>query len=163
MVPVSALEATSNAFVGHQSGRFQALHAPGSVVEWRDVFCESPFVLAVPSPVGDLELTYGCFLVVAKPALVSAGIATTIEVPLCLILSFAAARPLARYLSGSEAVAAITARMWRTVDWVSSLCSAAWPYYRVSELAPAPSVTSCTPSPPVWPHSCSQPCPTGED
>jgi hypothetical protein len=56
--------------------------------------------------------------VVAKPALVSAAIALAVEVPMCLILSFAAVKPFARYLGGSSKVAAITEHMWKTFDWV---------------------------------------------
>jgi hypothetical protein len=52
-----------------------------------------------------------------KPALISATAALVIEVPICLILSLVACEPFARYLSGSDTVAAITARMWRTIDW----------------------------------------------
>ena len=36
---------------------------------------------------------------------------------ICIYLSLRGARPFALYLSGSPAVAKITARMWRTLDW----------------------------------------------
>lgn len=40
-----------------------------------------------------------------------------IEVPLCIFLSFFGCKPFAHYISESDAVAAITAHMWRTIDW----------------------------------------------
>jgi hypothetical protein len=52
-----------------------------------------------------------------RPALFSTLIALVIEVPLCLAFSFWLTRPFARYLSGSDTVAKITAQMWRTIDW----------------------------------------------
>ena len=52
-----------------------------------------------------------------RPAFVSCGIALCIEVPLCILLSTVGAKPYARWLSNSEDVAKIAARMWRTIDW----------------------------------------------
>ncbi|KIO24039.1 hypothetical protein M407DRAFT_213466 [Tulasnella calospora MUT 4182] len=54
---------------------------------------------------------------IARPALRSAVIALLVEAPLCLVFSFALVKPFAKYLSNSDVVAAITARMWRTIDW----------------------------------------------
>lgn len=54
---------------------------------------------------------------IARPALRSVLIAIIVEIPLCLSFSFALVRPFAKYLSNSDVVAAITARMWRTIDW----------------------------------------------
>lgn len=99
IVPVSALEATSNAFVGHRWGEYlrrqEVRSAANSAVPntWRDV------------------------IFVARPALVSTAIALLVEVPMCLALSFGGVEPFARYLSASEEVAKITANMWRTIDW----------------------------------------------
>ncbi|BGP38833.1 hypothetical protein JCM10449v2_002771 [Rhodotorula kratochvilovae] len=99
MVPVQALEATSNAFVGHRWGRYLRrlqLAGEGGV-----------------TPAGSWRDAYG----IARPALLSIIIALIIEVPLCLGLSFGGARPFARYLSASDEVARIVQHMWKTIDW----------------------------------------------
>ncbi|GAA6055934.1 hypothetical protein JCM3770_005601 [Rhodotorula araucariae] len=95
MVPVQALEATANAFVGHRWGRYLRRRqlSSGEETSWRDA--------------------YG----IARPALLSVIIALIIEVPLCLGLSFGGARPFARYLSASDEVAGIVQHMWKTIDW----------------------------------------------
>ncbi|GAA5986217.1 hypothetical protein JCM11641_002893 [Rhodosporidiobolus odoratus] len=99
MVPVQSLEATSNVFVGHCWGRYLKRRQVATknrtawIGSWRD-------------PLG-----------IARPALISVAIALFIEVPLCLILSFGAAQPFARYLSASDEVARIVQRMWKTIDW----------------------------------------------
>lgn len=54
---------------------------------------------------------------VVRWAFYSVLIVLIFEVPLCLLMSFLGARPFARYLSGSDAVSKIAARMWRTIDW----------------------------------------------
>ena len=54
---------------------------------------------------------------IIRPALTAAAVALAIEIPICLFLSFLGSKPFARYLSGSDAVATITAHMWRTIDW----------------------------------------------
>lgn len=54
---------------------------------------------------------------IVKPALWSSTLALLFEVPLAIFLSRFGARPFAYYLSGSEKVAGITERMWRTIDW----------------------------------------------
>lgn len=121
MVPVSALEATSNAFVGHHWGiykreRVEAIKngQPGT---WRDVRCkfQSHFI---PFWIEPLTAVSSLCVVVAAPALRSAWLALAFEVPLCLIMTFAAVKPFAYYLSGSEEVAIVTTHMWRTIDWV---------------------------------------------
>lgn len=43
--------------------------------------------------------------------------ALVVEIPLCILLSTVGAYPYALWLSNSPAVAKITARMWRTIDW----------------------------------------------
>ncbi|KAL8284029.1 hypothetical protein RQP46_005142 [Phenoliferia psychrophenolica] len=96
MVPVQALEATANAFVGHQWGAYLA--------ERQD-------------PDVDMRPGWGDVFFVMIPALKSTAIAVLVEVPLCLILSFAAARPFAKYLSDSDEVAMIVQRMWKSIDW----------------------------------------------
>ncbi|KAG8911619.1 hypothetical protein FRC01_005616 [Tulasnella sp. 417] len=40
-----------------------------------------------------------------------------VEVPLCLVFSFALVKPFSKYLSNSDVVADITTRMWKTIDW----------------------------------------------
>jgi Na+-driven multidrug efflux pump len=96
MVPVQALEATSLAFIGHEWGRWRqsiGVDMRRAKVEWRTIFQ------------------------IIRPALISLVIALAVEIPLCIFLSLFGARPFARYLSNSDAVANITARMWRTIDW----------------------------------------------
>ncbi|KAH6892206.1 hypothetical protein B0T10DRAFT_537316 [Thelonectria olida] len=97
MVPVQALEATSLAFVGHRWGSWRrdigkTMRRPGRV-PFRTIFR------------------------ITKPALLSLVIAVCVEVPLAIFLSVWGAESFARYLSGSDAVAEITAQMWRTIDW----------------------------------------------
>ncbi|KAH8427611.1 uncharacterized protein LDX57_005323 [Aspergillus melleus] len=91
MVPVQALEATSLAFVGHVWASFKN----------NDIQCGK----------------YRKFLVTTRPALLAAFIAMVIEVPLCIFLAIFGCKPFAFYLSQSEAVAEITAHMWKTIDW----------------------------------------------
>ncbi|KAH6629581.1 hypothetical protein C7974DRAFT_434096 [Boeremia exigua] len=98
MVPISALEATTLTFIGHSWGQVRASldylndsvqpHLPSRQL-WR----------------------------IVRWAFYSIGIVLVFEVPLCLLMSFLGAEPFARYLSGSEKVAKIAARMWRTIDW----------------------------------------------
>lgn len=52
-----------------------------------------------------------------RPALICAALSLAVEVPLAISLSLAGAHSFARYLSNSESVAAVTAHMWRTIDW----------------------------------------------
>ncbi|KAF9053440.1 hypothetical protein BJ165DRAFT_1447523 [Panaeolus papilionaceus] len=92
MVPVQALEATSNAFVGHRWGIYQESKSD-SRATWYDV------------------------RYITAPALKSVCIALLIEVPLCIGLSFQGARLFARYLSNSDEVAEVTAMMWRSIDF----------------------------------------------
>lgn len=56
-------------------------------------------------------------LAIIRPALISAGTALLVEIPLCLLPGFVACEPFAFYLSGSRTVSKITAHMWRTIDW----------------------------------------------
>lgn len=98
MVPVMALEATTLTFVAHSWGRFRATFSTAADVtkpraSWRDIFNMSRW------------------------SIYSIGIALTIEIPLCLIMSLTGAKSFAYYLSDSEQVSRIAARMWRTIDW----------------------------------------------
>lgn len=95
MVPVYALEATSNAFVGHRWGIFQQSN-PG----WES------------SPASWSQIKF-----IVTPALRSVGIALFVEIPLLVALSLRGAEPFAKYLSNSDEVAKITAMMWRSIDW----------------------------------------------
>jgi len=62
-------------------------------------------------------VSWKTILTIIQPALFSILIALTVELPLCLFLALFGARPFARYLSGSNTVAKITAHMWQTIDW----------------------------------------------
>jgi Na+-driven multidrug efflux pump len=94
MVPVQALEATSNTFVGHRWGIYQQ-----------------------SKPFPDTRASWGDLKFVTAPAFKSVVIALLVECPLCLALSIKGAGPFAKYLSNSDEVAAITAMMWRSIDW----------------------------------------------
>jgi Na+-driven multidrug efflux pump len=96
MVPVQALEATSNTFIGHSWGEFNK-----SIRHGAEEFIATPRQL--------WNITRWAFYSVA--------VALMVEVPLCLLMSFLGARPFARYLSGSDEVAEIAAHMWQTIDW----------------------------------------------
>ncbi|KAL8720599.1 MAG: hypothetical protein Q9225_002563 [Loekoesia sp. 1 TL-2023] len=100
MVPVQALEATALAFVGHAWGRWR-----------KDIGVESR------RPRMDKK----SFVAIARPALTSAAVALAFEAPICICLAVWGCRPFAKYLSGEDAVADITARMWRTIDWLGNL------------------------------------------
>lgn len=95
MVPVQTLEATASAFVGHAWG------------QWRSENRSTQKTKATWSEIRNIT----------RPSLVSLSISVAVEVPLCLFLSFYGARPFAFYLSNSDAVADITAHMWKTIDW----------------------------------------------
>ena len=98
MVPVSALEATTLTFIGHSWGQVRAgLNGLGASLTPR---------------LSTHQLWY-----VVRWAFYSVLIVLIFEVPLCLLMSFLGARPFARYLSGSDAVSKIAARMWCTIDW----------------------------------------------
>ncbi|UNI18613.1 hypothetical protein JDV02_004868 [Purpureocillium takamizusanense] len=92
MVPVSALEATTLAFVGHAWGRCRR---------------QTPYS----------RMSFSSLCGVVQPALISVGLALAFEIPLCVGLSAAGSRAFARYLSGSDAVAKVTEHMWRSLDW----------------------------------------------
>lgn len=96
MVPVSALETTTLTFVGHSWSR------------WR-----TDIGITTLRPRASLA----SLCRIARPAFISAGVALAFEVPLCIFMYLVGARSLARYLSGSDEVAQVTARMWRTLDW----------------------------------------------
>ncbi|OTA56071.1 hypothetical protein K449DRAFT_376110 [Hypoxylon sp. EC38] len=97
MVPVQSLEATSLTFIGHRWGSWRcyigkATRRPGSV----------PFRTVIR---------------IAKPALISLGIALMVEVPFAIFLSLWGIKSFAKYLGQSDDVADITAYMWRSTDW----------------------------------------------
>ncbi|TQN67770.1 hypothetical protein CSHISOI_07675 [Colletotrichum shisoi] len=96
MVPVQALEQTSLAFVGHAWGA------------WRR---------AIGVETLQPRASKGAIIKIVRPAVKSLVIALAIEVPMCLFLTYFGARPFARYLSGSDEVAEVTAMMWRSLDW----------------------------------------------
>lgn len=96
MVPVQALEATTLTFVGHSWGYFRS---------------------NLPSNVTKHQASLHQIWSITRWALYSVVIVLSIEVPLCLLMSFLGVRPFAYYLSSSESVARITVHMWRTIDW----------------------------------------------
>ena len=98
MVPVMALEATTLTFVGHSWGKFRA--RVGTSAD------------AVKPRASGTQI-WG----VVRWAFYSIVLVLLVEIPLCLLMSFLGAKPFARYLSGSEEVSRIAARMWRTIDW----------------------------------------------
>ncbi|RYP60770.1 hypothetical protein DL769_007971 [Monosporascus sp. CRB-8-3] len=63
------------------------------------------------------EADLGTIFEIVKPATKSLSIALVVEISLCIFLSVFGVRPFAHYLSGSDAVAGVTAYMWRTIDW----------------------------------------------
>ena len=112
MVPVNALEATSNTFVGHRWGIYQSSKPiQSSRASISDIRCN--FNLCI------LPLLFSNIvsLVITAPALRSVVIVLLIECPMCIALSIRGAGPFARYLSNSDEVAAITAMMWKSIDW----------------------------------------------
>ena len=98
MVPVMALEATTLTFVGHSWGRFRASFGQ---------------IDGSSTPAATTRQVFS----IVRWAVYSVVIVVLIEVPLCLAMSFAGAKSFAYYLSGSEEVSRIAARMWRTIDW----------------------------------------------
>lgn len=97
MVPVQALEATSLTFIGHNWG------------VWRNEAAAQH----TRKPIATLKQIRQ----IINPAILSCTLALAVEVPICLFLSFFGAKRFALYLSASDTVSAITARMWRTIDW----------------------------------------------
>ena len=98
MVPVMALEATTLTFIGHSWGKFRAaLDTAGHAAKPR--------------------ATARQIWSIARWAIYSIVVVLLIEIPLCFLMSFFGAQSFARYLSGSDRVARIAARMWRTIDW----------------------------------------------
>ncbi|KAF2731521.1 hypothetical protein EJ04DRAFT_498574 [Polyplosphaeria fusca] len=96
MVPVQALEATTLTFIGHSWGKFRAtFNLDGA----------------------DVQASWYQLWKITRWAFYSVCIALIVEIPLCLLMSFLGARPYAHWLSGSDAVADITAHMWQTIDW----------------------------------------------
>lgn len=96
MVPIQALEATSLQLVGHNWGDWRrkiGTSTRRAKAQWKDV------------------------LIITRPAVLSSLLALVVEVPVAIFLSLFGARRFARYLSGSDEVADITAYMWRTIDW----------------------------------------------
>ncbi|RCI13925.1 hypothetical protein L249_8144 [Ophiocordyceps polyrhachis-furcata BCC 54312] len=98
MVPIHALEATTLTFVGHNWG----------------LWCKD----MENSPAGTCQrATIKSLYRITRPAFLSIGIALAYELPIYALISAVGARSFARYLSDDDGVAAVTARMWRTLDW----------------------------------------------
>jgi hypothetical protein len=112
MVPVSTMEASSLAFVGHAWGdwrRFVGVELRRVTAKKRDIL-RKPFRI-VPKTVAERPTG------ITRPALVSVIIIVIVEVPLCIFMSLFGCKRFALYLSGSEKAAEITAHMWQTIDW----------------------------------------------
>lgn len=127
-VPVQTFEASSLAFVGHRWGNWRAgvgVEVSKASASWKDVKCKSVYRLRMTisflmciclnARIGSIDR----FIVIARPAFVALALALVVEVPLCLSLSLATngTASFAFYLSQKHSVAAITAHMWRTIDW----------------------------------------------
>ena len=96
MVPVQALEATALQFIGHNWG------------DWRrrmDISTRKP-----RASLKDIQN-------ITRPALRSLTLALIFEVPIAIFLTLFGAKPFARYISGSDQVADVTAYMWQSLDW----------------------------------------------
>jgi Na+-driven multidrug efflux pump len=116
MVPVSTMEATSLAFVGHAWGAWRR----NVGVEVRRVTAKRQDILRKHSHRHTVCQTGSSSVFVTeigRPALISVVVILIVEVPLCIFMSLFGCEPFALYLSGSEQVAAITAHMWQTIDW----------------------------------------------
>lgn len=96
MVPVQTLEASTLTFVGHEWGKWRAEVGP---------------TLKRPKAVKEDLIR------ITKTAWISCAVALSIEIPVCIFLSFWGIESFALFLSGSEAVAKITQHMWKTIDW----------------------------------------------
>jgi len=103
MVPVQSLEATALTFIGHAWGL------------WRE---------SIGVATRQAQASWPVILRLIRPALISLVLALIVEVPLCLFLTLFGAKPFALFLSNNEKVAAITARMWKTIDWCYILYAA---------------------------------------
>lgn len=145
MVPVSALEATTSTFVGHEWGAFWTRSSANTKASWHDLIgkhllfyllidhsslkhpppgsrrfrfrhlLHSPSVpnASASAPASHHPKSHG----ILRPSLHSIILALLFELPLCLLFSLWLAYPFALYLTQNPVVAAITTRMWRTIDW----------------------------------------------
>ncbi|CAE6437833.1 unnamed protein product [Rhizoctonia solani] len=132
MVPINTLAATASTFVGHEWGlwRERAISRGSTQASLTDIIGHewglwreraisrgstqaSLTDIIGPRKFFSTHKSSGIF----RPALISTFVALVIEVPLCLAFSFGLTRPFARYLSGSDTIAKITAHMWRSIDW----------------------------------------------
>lgn len=94
MVPILALEATSNTFVGHRFAEYKECRKGTSqLATWREVKW------------------------ITRPAILSALIGLIYEAPVCLFLSLYGIRPFAFFISNSEIAADVVQMMWRSIDW----------------------------------------------
>ncbi|KAF2787356.1 hypothetical protein K505DRAFT_257896 [Melanomma pulvis-pyrius CBS 109.77] len=117
MVPVQALEATTSTFIGHSWGAFLKTVDTPSMPSPRQTPFERLRNFAGIDRAVTPHATWRQLFSITRWALYSVCIALAIEIPLCILMTFFGALPFARYLSGSDTVAHITAHMWRTIDW----------------------------------------------
>lgn len=96
MVPVLSCEATALQFIGHTWGHWRrkiGVETRKATASWTELFG------------------------ITRPAFKSLILVVVFEVPICIVLSHTGAWSFAHYLSGSDEVAAVTARMWKSLDW----------------------------------------------
>ncbi|KAF1991697.1 hypothetical protein K402DRAFT_409807 [Aulographum hederae CBS 113979] len=125
MVPVSALEAATLTFVGHAWGRWrkeQSLQFVDGASPTTNTDTEEEITVEPrhhqrqPGPQRPTA-SWPALKTITTPALLSSALALTIEIPLAIFLATYGAHRFAFYLSRSSSVAALTAKMWRTIDW----------------------------------------------
>lgn len=108
MVPVQAAEATALTFVGHGWGQLKQGSDPQRR-SWSSLYGTTRF----PSNSSRMLTFAGA----VRPALLSAGIVLTIEIPLLIFMSLYGCESFALWLSNSPHVSKIVGHMWRTIDW----------------------------------------------
>ncbi|KAI8917535.1 hypothetical protein DFJ77DRAFT_488310 [Powellomyces hirtus] len=92
MVPAGAFEQAALAFIGHAWGKYKVQAAQKGSNDDADVN-------------------------VVRPAMISFLYTLIIEAVLALLMSFVLIKPFAQYLSGDAAVAELTTRMFKQLDW----------------------------------------------
>src|SRR5271168_4675609 len=117
MVPVLSLEATSSAFVVVEVSSSKVIKVKGPKLHGQTSGVSLHLVLeASIVSYSSIHLT-----VIAAPALRSVVIPLLIEIPCASCNPFAVLALFAKFLSGSDEAAAITAMMWRHINWCSTI------------------------------------------
>lgn len=129
MVPVQSLEAATATFVGHRWGSWVGTGGLERKASFTEIFGMSNEAVRASDPT--MLTTYARTLGpprvfpslpihhsgILRPSIISVLLILVFELPLCLVFSLTATRPFARWLSGTASVAAITTKMWRSIDW----------------------------------------------